>query len=253
MAILVFEHHRLETPARLGEILRDHGHRLRIIELHEGEALPPDLDDVDGIVSMGGPANVDETEKYPWITGECALIKQAHEQGLPIVGICLGAQMIAQALGGGVGPMDQVEIAFGPIRAGFPGTIDPLHAGVPWTWNVMHLHGQEVKELPEKAVPMYSSAACKTQSFKVGLRTYGFQYHFEWRREQIDAVLAENAAWLGEHDIDAGAIKTALDAGYDLHRQLGDKLCRNIANLLLPIDKRLPDDGRPVENFRSRA
>lgn len=253
MAILVFQHHRLETPACLGQALRDHGHRLRIVELHEGQPLPPDLDDVDGLISMGGPANVDETDKHPWIEGECALIKQAHAQGLPVVGICLGAQLLAKALGGGVGPMEKAEIGFGPIKAGFPGTIDPLHAGIPWTWNVLHLHGQQVKELPAKAVPMYGSAACRTQSFKAGLRAYGFQYHFEWTREQIDAVLAENSNWLSEQGIDAGSIKADLDAGYDLHRQLGDKLCNNIVNLLFPIDKRLPEDGRPVENFRSRA
>ncbi len=253
MAILVFQHHRLETPARLGECLRDHGHRLRIIKLHDGQALPPDLDDVDGILSMGGPANVDQTEQHAWIEGECALIKQAHEKGLPIVGVCLGAQLIAKALGGGVGAMDKPEIAFGPIRAGFTGTIDPLHSGLPWTWNVLHLHGQEVKDLPPNAVPMYGSAACKIQSFKVGLRTYGFQYHFEWRRDTIDAVLAENAAWMKQHGIDAAPIKAALDKGYALHRQLGDKLCQNLVDLLFPIDKRLPSDGRPVENFRSRA
>jgi len=251
MAILVFQHHPLETTARLGQTLRDHGHKLRTVELFNGEALPPDLDGVDGVISMGGPMNVDQTEKHAWIEGECALIKQAHESGLPVVGICLGAQLIAKALGGEVGAMDKPEIEMGPIKAGFPGTIDPIFSGTPWQWDVLHLHGQEVTTLPEKAVPMHSSAACKTQSFKVGLRTYGFQFHFEWHRKQIDAILADNANWISESGLDAGAVKAGVDAGYDLHRQLGDKLCFNLTNLLFPIDKRLPDDGRPVENFRS--
>jgi len=251
MAILVFQHHPLETTARLGQALRDHGHKLRTIELFDGDALPPDLDGVDGIISMGGPMNVGQADKHAWIAGECALIKQAHESGLPIVGICLGAQLIAKALGGEVGAMAKPEIAFDSIRAGFPGTIDPIFSGTPWQWNVLHLHGQEVTKLPDKAVPMHGSAACKTQSFKVGLRTYGFQFHFEWNRKQIDTILAENAKWLGEAGVDAGAIKSALDKGYDLHRQLGDKLCFNLTNLLFPLDKRLPHDGRPVENFRS--
>lgn len=251
MSILVFQHDRHETTARLGEILRDHGHRLRTIELFDGQPLPPDLDDVDGLISMGGPMNVDQSDAHRWIDGECELIREAHEGGLAVLGICLGAQMVARALGGEVGAMEKPEIAFGPVKAGFPGTIDPLHAGIPWTWNVLHLHGQEVTKLPEKAVPMYGSDGCRVQSFKVGLRTYGFQYHFEWRREQIDAVLRANHAWLAGHGVDAGVIGHDLDAGYDLHRQLGDRLCRNIADLLFPLDKRLPDDGRPVENFRS--
>ena len=237
--------------ARLGETLRDLGHKLRTVELFDGEPLPADLDGVDGIVAMGGPMNVDQADQHAWIDGECELIRSAHERGLPIVGICLGAQLIAKALGGEVGAMDMPEIAFDKIEAGFPGTIDPLHAGIPWEWNVLHLHGQEVKTLPEKGVPMYGSAACKTQSFKVGLRTYGFQYHFEWTRRQIDEILVDNAKWMAEHGIDVAPIKAALEQGYDLHRQLGDKLCHNLANLLFPIDKRLPDDGRPVENFRS--
>ncbi len=251
MAILVFQHHRLETAAILGENLRDVGHKLRTIALFDGAALPPDLDDVDGIISMGGPMNVDETQQHGWIEGECALIKEAHSQGLPIVGICLGAQLIAKALGGEVAAMEKPEIAFGPIRAGFPGTIDPLYAGLPWTHNVLHLHGQQVSKLPANGVPMYGSPACKTQSFKVGLQTYGFQYHFEWRRNQIDTVLADNHAWLAQAGVDATEIKAALDAGYDMYRQLGDKLCQNITDLLFPLDKRLPSDGRPVENFRS--
>lgn len=250
MPILVFQHHPQETSARLGETLRDLGHRLITIKPYDGEPIPTDLDEVDGIVSMGGPMDVGDAD-HPWIEAECALIQRAHDAKIPVVGVCLGAQLIAHALGGSVGPMGEAEVGLGPVTAGFPGTVDVLHAGIPWTWNVMHMHGQEVTELPKGAVPLASSPGCKVQSFKAGMTTYGFQYHFEWRRDDIATVCEANRGWLNGLGSSPEQVMDGLGDGYDLHRQLGDKLCDHIGNLLFPIDKRLPSDGRPVENFRS--
>ncbi len=249
--LIVLQHHPRESPARLGQILTEHGHRLRTVELFDGAPLPPDLDDVDGLVVMGGPMNVDETDQHAWLKPEMDLIKQAHDAELPIVGICLGSQLIAAALGGEVAPMDTPEAGFAPVKLAFPGTMDPLHAGIPWESPQFHLHGQQVVKLPDGATPLSGSEACKTQAFKVGLRTYGFQYHFEWTRRDLDVVLDDNTAWLAEHGIDAGPIRESIDAHFPQYRRLGDRLAATIANILYPIDKRISHTIRPAANFHA--
>ncbi|MEX0886817.1 MAG: type 1 glutamine amidotransferase [Phycisphaeraceae bacterium] len=249
MAILVVEHHASEHPAQLGSILRDHGHRLRVVELHAGDPLPPDLDDIDGIISLGGPMNVTDAEKHPWMAREMELLRQAHEAGIPIVGVCLGAQMIAAALGGTVAAMDQAEIGWHPVRLAFPGTIDPLMAGIPWNARQFHLHGQAVTDLPPGATPLAGSAMCRVQAFKVGLKTYGFQYHFEWTRDDIERVLSRHADWIRAGGADADALRRDMDLHYDTYRHLGDRQIANFADLLFALEKRLGGQRGAIGNW----
>lgn len=251
MAILTFQHHPAEPTCRLGEALQDVGHRLRVIELYNGEPLPVDLDDVDGVISMGGPMNVDRVGEHPWIEGELDLIKRAHDAKLPVVGICLGAQFIAKALGGEVGPMDAAEVGFGPLKLAFPGTTDPIYAGIPWDTTTFHAHAQQVTELPPGATPLAGSPACKTQAFKVGLTTYAFQYHFEWDRADLARVLSALTPWLTEIGSDIEAIKADIDNHYGLYRHLGDRLCRTLTDLVFPLDKRLSHKMGHVQNYHA--
>lgn len=237
MAIVVFEHAPMETAAAIGQTLLRHNHRLRVVRFHAGDRVPPDLDDVDGIVSMGGPMNVDEVAAHPWIADELAYLKQAHEAQVPIVGVCLGHQLIAAALGGEVKAMAAPEIGWHAIRLAFPGTIDPLFAGIAWESMMFHVHGQEVARLPPGATPLASSAACKMQAFRVGLTTYGFQFHFEWSRRDLQAIVDKDP-FVRQH-ADPAAIAAAIDEHYPGYRRRGDRLCEQIAELLMPIDKRL--------------
>jgi len=96
---VIFQHDELEHAGRIGDTLRDEGHRLRVIKLYDGEAVPPDLDDVDGVISMGGTMDVGEEDKYPWMRSELDFIRQAVDAKLPFVGVCLGAQFLAAARG----------------------------------------------------------------------------------------------------------------------------------------------------------
>jgi GMP synthase-like glutamine amidotransferase len=251
MPILVFEHTATEPPAQLGSALRDQGHRLRVLELYEGDALPPDLDDVHGLVVLGGPMNVDEQQEHPWLYSEMELIRSAHEQQLPIVGLCLGAQLVAKALGGEVQPMDKPEVGWKQVELTFPGTMDPLFAGIPWRTQQFHLHGQQVTTLPEDATSLAGSEACQHQAFKVGLTTYAFQFHFEFTREQLHEVIAANEKTIGEAGESLETIKSETNEHYQLYRHLGDRLANNIAMLLMPLDKRFgPRPSEPVANYR---
>ncbi|QDU72525.1 type 1 glutamine amidotransferase [Mucisphaera calidilacus] len=240
MAIVVTEHHPLETAARLGEILRDHGHRLRVVKLHAGDSLPEDLDNIDGLVSMGGPMGVAETDQHDWIEPEMAFIKQAHDAGLPVTGICLGAQLIAKALGGEVATMDQPEIGWGEVETSFFGTVDPILFGVPWKTPQFHAHGDEVTKCPPGGtpIPLMSTKACKAQAFRVGMTTYGFQFHFEWNRELIGTFLETFKDWVTRSGFDADRVRSECDSRYDLYRHIGDRLCENLSTLVYPLDKR---------------
>jgi GMP synthase-like glutamine amidotransferase len=250
MPILVFEHTPSETPARLGAALRDQGHRLRVVELHEGDSLPPDLDDVHGILALGGPMNVDQQQEYPSLYSEMELIRAAHEREIPVIGLCLGAQLVAKALDGEVAAMAQPEVGWGQVELTFPGTMDPIFAGQPWRTQQFHLHGQEVTVLPAGATPLASSAACPHQAFKVGLTTYAFQYHFEFTRDDIAGVISENEAMIQQAGTSAADMHEATERRYALYRHLGDRLCNALAMLLMPLDKRFgPRPDEPVANF----
>jgi GMP synthase (glutamine-hydrolysing) len=236
MSLIVFEHHPLETAALLGSILLHYGHRLRVVQLHAGEAVPPDLDDVEGVISMGGPMNVDEAADHPWMDAELAYLRQAHETGVPIVGVCLGAQLIAKALGGTVEPMQAPEVGWHVLKLAFPGTIDPVFAGIPWQHIQFHLHGQHVAQLPPGATPLAGSQATRNQAFKVGLKTYGFQYHFEWD-ERILGIVSRDPL-VEKAGLTADEIMQSTGEHYDGYRRLSNRLCHNIAGLLFPIDRR---------------
>ena len=249
MAIIVFEHHAMETSARLGQTLRDHGHQLRVIRLYAGDPVPVDLDDVDGIVSMGGPMNVDQAGEHDWISQEADFLKSAHEAGLPIVGVCLGAQLIAHALGGKVEKADKPEMGWLPVSQFRPGFPDTVFGGLPWKANQFHSHGQQVTELPPGGVLMASSDCCKNQAFRVGLTTYCFQYHFEWTRSDIDGVLNQFADWIKQVGGDVDAIRQDTETKYDLYRHMGDRLCETLAAVLFCIEHRLDHTNGPAANF----
>lgn len=205
MAILILQHSDTCTPGILGASLRRHGQRTRLVRVTAGEALPPDLDDVHGIVSLGGPQSSNETA--PWVGAELALLKEAHEARVPVLGLCLGAQMLARALGGEVTRLPRPEIGWVSVQNTAVDKEDALLAGLPWTRTVFAWHNEFVSKVPAGATVIQRNAACPVQAFRVGAWSYGFQYHPEWSRETI---LSEIAGATPEELAAAGAPADAL-------------------------------------------
>jgi len=242
MAILVFQHHDIGRPGRLGATLRDHGRRLDIRELHAGDPVPSDLDDVDGVVSLGGLENVgDPPESAPWMQPEMDLLRAAHHRGLPIVGVCLGAQLVAAALGGEVGHMDQPEIGFHTVSLNTPGQTDTMHAGVAWDSAQFLHHGCEVKRLPEGGVALSASNRCAIQAFRAGMRTYGFQYHFEADQRMIHQLIDAAQDDLHRAGYTEDEITQQIETTYADFARLADRLCVNIATYLMPSARPAPN------------
>jgi GMP synthase-like glutamine amidotransferase len=234
--IVVFQHSRLGTPGRIGMTLRDLGFRVDVRRLDlpadkGGRPVPPDLDDVAGVVSMGGPQNVGEN--HPWIKPEQDFLRAAHEASLPVLGVCLGAQLLADALGGAVAPMEAPEVGFAPVDILVPGQTDTLLAGLPWHHWQFHTHEQQITRLPEGAQLLMSSAKCRVQAFRVGMRTLGLQFHPEFDRAGIETVHAEGNLFAAA-GVSVDELNRQLDAHYEEFARLGDRLALNFATLCFP-------------------
>lgn len=231
MAIIVFQHSEANRPGRIGAILRDHAHALDVRRLDLGDPVPPDFDNVSGVVSLGGPQDVGDGSA--WMDAEAEYLRAAHERQLPVVGVCLGAQLIAHALGGEVGPMDAPEVGFFDLTLTGAAHVDTAFAGILWTHRTFCHHACEIKSLPPGATNLASSAACAVQAFRAGMRTYAFQFHFEADRALALAINEHG----GEPSIEAGELNAQFDAHYPTFARLSDRLCENLAAHVFPAAK----------------
>lgn len=253
MAILIFRHSPHVGPGRVARVFRDLGFKLDLRRLDlVGDAMgkpagdpslpaarggvPADYDNVDGIISLGGEMNVTDEPRAPWMDREMAFLKGAHERKIPVVGICLGSQMIAAALGGKVAPMPNApvgEMGYQVVNVTVPGQTETMFAGVPWGVRWAQSHGQMVTDAPPGAVVLASSPACKVQAFRVGLRTYGFQFHIEAERSDIPSLF-EGAP---PGTIDAAAADS--DQQYANFDRVATRLITNLATYLIPFQNRM--------------
>jgi GMP synthase-like glutamine amidotransferase len=186
MRIHVLQHVAFEGPAAIEDWAVRGGRAITRSRLDEGDALP-DPEAFDFLVVMGGPMSVNDEERYPWLREEKALVRRAIESGRAVLGVCLGAQMIANAMGGRVYRAAEKEIGWFPVRR-----VTASGAGValPETFTPLHWHG-ETFDLPAGAVRLAESEAVRNQAFQLG-SAVGLQFHLEATPESVQE-LVENA------------------------------------------------------------
>lgn len=187
--ILVFQHVAHEILGTLDPLLRNAGFRIKYVNFERYPDAEPSLEGYEGLIVLGGPMSVDETRDYPFLETEIRLIKDAMQRGFPILGICLGSQLLAKALGAKVKKNPEKEIGWYDVSPTLEGASDPLISGFSGLERIFQWHG-DTFELPEGAVRLASSPLCSNQAFRLGENIYGFQFHLEVDEPMIERWLS---------------------------------------------------------------
>lgn len=177
--ILAVKHMSSQNPGIFRELADAAGIRFVEIDLHAGDPLP-ELDDFDGLWVMGGSMNVWEEDEHPWLIPEKKLIRDVVEnRRMPFLGICLGHQLLAEALGGKAEPTEAQEIGLFPITATAAGIEHPLLKNLPQPSLWVNVHRAEVTRLPAQAIVLARSEVCPNHVMQVGDWAYSCQFHPE--------------------------------------------------------------------------
>ncbi len=240
--LLVLQHLEREGPGRIGEAARRRGWSVKVRRSADGDPLPAARVPDQILLVLGGPMGLDDRGRpgFEWMAAELELIRQRLEQRAPVLGVCLGAQLLARAAGGSVKPL-QVgkpplplrEVGWGAVSWTVPVADEPVLAGLAPSELVLHWHGDRL-QLPPEAVLLGSSLHCPEQAFRLGRHGWGLQFHVE-----ITAAMLQE--WL---DADADYVIAALGPdgpsriAADLERwgaaaaRQGDRLIENLLDAL---------------------
>jgi len=220
MKLLVFQHIDCEHPGSLRRFLAEDNIHWDAVNLHRGEPIP-DLDDYDALWVMGGPMDVWDIEECPWLVSEKSAIRRwVGELGKPYLGLCLGHQLLADALGGTCGPMPVPEIGVLEVELTNEGIADPIFTGMASTQKCLQWHSVRVAQAPEDAIVLAKSDVCGIQAMRIGSNAWSMQYHVEIEPDTVDNWGAVPAY--------AAALKTTLgDDGLSMMKRESEDVIEN--------------------------
>jgi GMP synthase (glutamine-hydrolysing) len=248
---IILQHVAHEGPGRIVPVFRDFGIPTEVRHLYRGDEVPTDLDEVRALIVLGGPMGVSDlaNPKYSFLARELETIQRIVAADRPLLGICLGAQLLAHAAGAKVHPNEMPELGWGPVTFPFPGGTEPMVMGAVDGTPVFHWHF-DTFELPKLPAPanapaggpppptgsslLSSSPACKNQAFRFKTRLFGFQYHVELDRPGIEQLVAGNREQLTQvHGADAErTIRQDTEKHYPRYARLGDRILGNFVQFL---------------------
>ena len=187
MKVHYFQHVPFEGIGSIEFWLNAHNVETSATRFYEKTSLP-DINEIDWLIIMGGPMSVNDEYEYSWLRAEKEFIAQAIKKGKVVFGICLGAQLIASALGAKIFPNTYREIGWFPIQRVLSYGISGIANIFPSSVEVFHWHG-ETFDLPGNAIRIAQSEACKNQAFVIGKKVLGLQFHLETTQESFKALL----------------------------------------------------------------
>jgi GMP synthase (glutamine-hydrolysing) len=242
---IVLQHTPIEGPERIAELLAECGFVLDVRHVFRGDAVPEHIEKGDLLIVMGGPMGVGDIDdpRYEFLAREITLLREAIARDRPVLGICLGAQLLAAAAGARVYPNTRRaadgavvlarEVGWGPVdfTSGAP---EPALAGLPARQMVLHWHG-DTFDLPRGAMPLASTSVCRNQAFRLGWKHFALQFHCELPKEAVAVWVREDAAYVREANGEGGAARILADTEryYAEARPGWERLLRNIIGQML--------------------
>ena len=211
--VWVIQHTECENLGTIADALEPKGVSPQYVRTFQGESVPDSMDDVQGLIVMGGPMSVYEQPLYPFLRDEMRLMEQALGEGKPVLGVCLGSQLLASVLGGAVAKGRRKEIGWHQVSLLESAAGDPLWAGVETPFMAYHWHG-DVFETPEGATSLARSDLTESQAFRYGSNAYGVLFHMEVTEAMVRDMVAEFRGELLEAGI----------SGRDIVESAGDYL-----------------------------
>ncbi|HEX6143775.1 MAG TPA: type 1 glutamine amidotransferase [Geminicoccaceae bacterium] len=250
-------HDRLAPAGRIGQTIVEAGGRTTVLMPHERHgSLPPHEPvglpatgrDFDALLILGGAMHAADDRGFPHFERLLELIRRFHRLGKPVLGICLGAQLVGRAFGAPVRRQGFLEFGFEPVRLGEAARRDPLLAGLGPEVRVMQWH-EDTVALPQGALHLAASEACTNQIFRVGRTTYGFQCHIEvtpdiarsWVRHRAPEIAAD-APWFFER----------FEADLDQYMKPALAFCRMVTRRWLDLcrlEAQGQESAEPVSEF----
>ena len=222
--VAIFRHYPTEGPGYFAEYLDRQGIAWRLVEIDQGEPVPTKVNDFGGLAFMGGPMSVNDD--LPWIAPVLSLIRTAIAADVPVIGHCLGGQLMAKAAGGSISVNPVKEIGWGEVEIAQNARAREW-LGDTRSFNSFHWHG-ETFSLPPGATLIASSAHCRNQMFVLGQHHLGMQCHIEMTPELIESWCAggaaEIAACVSPAVMEVAAIKAELNPRLDALRRIADKV-----------------------------
>jgi GMP synthase (glutamine-hydrolysing) len=225
--VLVLQHADIETPGTIGDALDAAGIARQTILCHAGQPVPRDTKKFDGLLVMGGPQSVYEQDKFPYLRDELRLIESALDAGKPILGVCLGSQLLAAALGARVYAGKHKEIGWYPVTT----AKDDFWKGAPAKFMAFHWHG-DVFDLPAGATSLASSELTPCQAFRYGANAVGLLFHMEVTRALVAGMVTTFADELHAAKVDARRILRGAEEHLPALQKTGAMIFRRWAKLL---------------------
>lgn len=235
MRLLVVQHCPVTPVGLVGERAVARGAELVTLFPHDGDRVPAAMAGFGGLIVLGGPMHAGDDDGYPAFASILSLIRECRQVGVPVLGLCLGAQLIARAFGQRVYRFGGLEVGYRAVHLTAAGRTDPLFQGLEPEQRIMQMH-EDSFDLPRESVLLMRNAACENQAFRIGTSIYGIQAHPEVTRQDARNFPRDCWAAMTRHFGDqAEAVEQKVLSEVDAYFDTGATFCRAITDQWLDL------------------